>query len=212
MARGKASGVSPFWQRVFELAPPGASCAAARPAAAAVSPLRATGGPARAGAPLPGSGPGKGPRRPGKSGVRMDPPRVVKPRWHPDDERACLVVFDGLRTANEGNARGFSVAAKWGAGGRISVARLAARAGTAAFLAEWGGTPPAAPYVVTLTRVAPSQGLDCDGIPSALKAVRDGVADALGTGDGPKSPVTWRYEQRRGSWGVEVRIEWGGGS
>lgn len=62
------------------------------------------------------------------------------------------------------------------------------------------------PVVVTLTRIAPSAGLDDDNLRGALKACRDGVADALGVDD-RDARVTWAYAQRRGAWGVEVRID-----
>ena len=64
-----------------------------------------------------------------------------------------------------------------------------------------------APLVVTLTRVAPSQGLDDgDNLPSAHKHVRDAVAALLGIDD--RDPrVSWRYAQRRGPWGIEIAIE-----
>ncbi len=64
-----------------------------------------------------------------------------------------------------------------------------------------------APCEVHMTRCAPSGGLDDDNLRSALKAVRDGVADALGVDD--RNPaVSWKYEQRRSkTWGVEIRIE-----
>lgn len=48
------------------------------------------------------------------------------------------------------------------------------------------------PVVVTLTRVSPRK-LDGDNLQSGFKAVRDGVADALGLNDGSDS-VQWRYE------------------
>lgn len=64
------------------------------------------------------------------------------------------------------------------------------------------------PCVVTLTRIAPSRGLDDDNLRGALKAVRDGVSDALGVDD--RDPrVTWLYGQRRGSkeqWAVEIAV------
>jgi hypothetical protein len=63
-------------------------------------------------------------------------------------------------------------------------------------------------FIVTLTRVAPSSGLDDDNLRSALKGVRDGVADALGVDDG--SPlIEWHYAQRRGrarQYAVEISI------
>lgn len=61
------------------------------------------------------------------------------------------------------------------------------------------------PCVVTLTRIAPSNGLDGDNLQGALKAVRDGVADAIGVDDRDPS-VEWRYGQERGK-EYAVRIE-----
>lgn len=64
------------------------------------------------------------------------------------------------------------------------------------------------PCVVTLTRVAPSSGLDGDNLQGSLKACRDGVADWLGVDDAD-ARVTWRYNQRRGKtgeWAVEVHV------
>lgn len=52
------------------------------------------------------------------------------------------------------------------------------------------------PCEVTLARISPRQ-LDDDNLRGALKAVRDGVADALGVDD--RDPrVTWRYVQFKG--------------
>lgn len=61
---------------------------------------------------------------------------------------------------------------------------------------------------VTITRVAPSRGLDpMDGLGAALKGVIDGVADALGLKDDRDPRVTWRLEQRRGQWAVEIEVQ-----
>lgn len=52
------------------------------------------------------------------------------------------------------------------------------------------------PVVVTLTRCAPSSGLDSDNLLSSLKGCRDQVAKWLGVDD--RDPrVEWRYEQGR---------------
>lgn len=52
------------------------------------------------------------------------------------------------------------------------------------------------PMIVTLTRIAP-RALDDDNLRSALKSVRDGVADRLGVDD--RDPrVEWAYSQRKG--------------
>ena len=65
----------------------------------------------------------------------------------------------------------------------------------------------AEPVVVTVTRIAPSDGLDeHDGLPNACKPVVDGIADALGLPRDRSDRVTWLHDQRRGPWGVEVTI------
>jgi hypothetical protein len=59
------------------------------------------------------------------------------------------------------------------------------------------------PMKVTLARLAPRD-LDDDNLRGALKAVRDGVADALGIDD--RDPrVTWLYAQEKAK-GYAVRI------
>ena len=55
--------------------------------------------------------------------------------------------------------------------------------------------PTCAPLTVTLTRLA-SRKLDSDNLVASLKAVRDGVADALGLDDGDER-LTWRYAQEK---------------
>jgi hypothetical protein len=67
------------------------------------------------------------------------------------------------------------------------------------------GVPkPALPCVVTLTRTAPSNGLDDDNLAGALKAVRDQVAAWLGVDDKHSDRVRYICTQRRGPWGVEI--------
>ena len=64
------------------------------------------------------------------------------------------------------------------------------------------------PIEVNIRRVAPSNGLDDDGLRSALKSVRDGVADAFGIGDNTPA-IAWRYAHRRGKpreYGVEIFV------
>jgi hypothetical protein len=64
-------------------------------------------------------------------------------------------------------------------------------------------------YIVTLTRIAP-RSLDDDNLARALKATRDGVADALGTDDSTRSKLKWRYAQEKGppkKYAVRIQIE-----
>ncbi|MGC4117002.1 MAG: hypothetical protein QM765_21050 [Myxococcales bacterium] len=69
----------------------------------------------------------------------------------------------------------------------------------------------APPFTVTLTRVSPRLA-DDDNVVGGLKNVRDRVATWLGTGDGPKAPVRWLYQQEQGPFAVRIRIEGGPGS
>ena len=65
------------------------------------------------------------------------------------------------------------------------------------------------PITITLTRIAPRK-LDSDNLAGGFKAVRDGIADWLGTDDGHES-LTWLYAQRTGKPGqydAEAVIQW----
>ncbi len=63
-----------------------------------------------------------------------------------------------------------------------------------------------APLSVTITRIAPSSGLDDDNAVSSCKAVRDAVAEVLGIDD-RDARVDWLVRQKRGPWGCHIRIE-----
>ena len=63
-----------------------------------------------------------------------------------------------------------------------------------------------APLSVTITRVAPSAGLDDDNAVSSAKAVRDAIAGVLGVDDRDER-VDWLVTQARGPWAVRIRIE-----
>lgn len=105
-----------------------------------------------------------------------------------------------VRTWSEANQRGH-----WGKRARRAkkqreAARLLVRAARCAL-------PNSGKVVVTLTRIAP-RAMDTDNLAVGLKAVRDGVADALDVDDG-SSRIEWRYAQEQGNPGdyaVRVRI------
>lgn len=58
---------------------------------------------------------------------------------------------------------------------------------------------------VTMTRVSPRPIRDGDNLQASCKAVRDGIADALGVDDADPR-IDWGYAQRKGVSSVEVRI------
>ncbi|MBI5724623.1 MAG: hypothetical protein HZA50_11730 [Planctomycetes bacterium] len=116
-----------------------------------------------------------------------------------------IEFFIPIKTVSEANAREhWAVKAK-----RAKAQRLTA----------WAASPKQLPknrMAIILTRVAPHD-LDTDNLARSFKAVRDGIADALGLDDGDKR-LTWKYEQRRplnwekaklymGKYGVAVEIE-----
>lgn len=111
---------------------------------------------------------------------------------HPDGTLA--LALSGLRTESEANARGhWSGKAKRAADQRAVVAAVVR-----------ARVKPTLPVEVTLKRYAPSVGLDDDNLRASMKAVRDGVTDALGLPDDRDPRVTWRYQQVRGPWGVTL--------
>lgn len=66
------------------------------------------------------------------------------------------------------------------------------------------------PCTIWLGRVAWTKGMDRDGLEAALKAIRDGIADALGLSDDNDPRVEWApYTQRRGLKGEKaVDVIW----
>jgi hypothetical protein len=88
--------------------------------------------------------------------------------------------------------------------------RKQVRAATLRQLQALGQLPPL-PVVATVTRIAPSNGLDPhDGLGAALKGVFDGIADALGLKSDRDRRVRFVPEQERGPqkyFGVRIRIE-----
>lgn len=106
-----------------------------------------------------------------------------------------------IRTWSEANLR-----IHWGKRARRAkkqreAARLLVRAARPAL-------PVSGAITITLTRIAP-RALDTDNLAVGLKAVRDGVADALGLDDG-SSRLTWRYAQEKGKareYAVRVEIQ-----
>jgi hypothetical protein len=62
---------------------------------------------------------------------------------------------------------------------------------------KFGRALPGVSYTITLTRIAP-RSLDDDNLPRSFKAIRDGIADALGRDDRVGSGLEWKYAQEKG--------------
>lgn len=105
------------------------------------------------------------------------------------------VLMLPLKTVSESNMR-----EHWAAkASRVKRQRQVARVMTKAS---------ALPATVTLTRYSAGT-LDDDNLRGALKAVRDGIADAFGVPDNDPR-IRFAYAQakaKRGEFGVQVRIE-----
>lgn len=107
------------------------------------------------------------------------------------------VVMLPLKTVSEANGRDH-----W----RVKARRTRLQRHTARALVR----PSALPVTVTLTRYSAGT-LDDDNLRSALKAVRDGIADAFGVPDNdPRLCFTYQQAKaKRGEYGVQVRITGG---
>lgn len=128
----------------------------------------------------------------------MSPTPSYVVRWHLGSARGCrdAVVTLPLKTVSEANSRSHYMAkakrvraqrgaSKWACGPTLSEYRVGLAKGYISRVA------------VLLERIAPSSGLDDDNLRSSLKAVRDGVADALEIDDRDQR-VQWTYGQERG--------------
>ncbi len=93
-----------------------------------------------------------------------------------------------VRTVSESNGR-----EHWARkASRARMQRETARLTTRIFCADVD-----LPVVVQMSRVAPRE-LDDDNLRGALKAIRDGIADAFGVKDNDPR-IEWQYAQERGS-------------
>jgi hypothetical protein len=112
-----------------------------------------------------------------------------------------MTITIPIRTVSEANR---SRHEHWGTKSRRVKAQR-----QACYAATWNAIdyPQDLPCTVYLTRISPRK-LDDDNLRGALKACRDGVADAIGVDDGDER-VTWDYSQRRGKpkeYAVEVTV------
>lgn len=115
-----------------------------------------------------------------------------------------LVLDLPLMTVSEANARShFHERAR-----RAAAQRTGAQMALMVPLRRAGLDPAATPLVVLMTRLSRGE-LDDDNLRGALKAVRDGIADALGLKSDRDPRVEWRYAQAKATKAMPhgVRIE-----
>lgn len=111
-----------------------------------------------------------------------------------------IIVTLPLKTISEANSHQHWRVRHRRAKGQRTIAALTLRAKALAFVRTYGAS-----CIVTLTRLAPSKGLDSDNLAGSQKHIRDGIADALGIDDGD-GRVVWRYRQERANH-YAVRVE-----
>jgi len=110
-----------------------------------------------------------------------------------------MIVINGMRLSSGLNAR-----EHW----RARARRVKAEREQVYFvLATRDPEVPAFPMTVTITRVAPSSGLDDDNLAGSCKAVRDQIAQWIGVDDKRSDVVKYAYAQRRGPWAVEIQFQ-----
>ena len=63
---------------------------------------------------------------------------------------------------------------------------------------------PEIPCTFVITRVAPSTGLDDDGLVHSCKSIRDALADWMLIDDKHRTLVRYVYAQANGEWGLRV--------
>lgn len=109
------------------------------------------------------------------------------------------VTIPGLRLVSEANAH-----THW----RLRAKRAKAQRNVVALVLRATVTRSmmlVAPLDVTITRVAPSRGLDSDNLAGSAKHVRDQIAAELGVDD-RDDRVCWRVTQVRGAWATLIAI------
>lgn len=109
------------------------------------------------------------------------------------------ISIPGLRTRSLNEREHPQVKAR-----RVAHERGVTRLAMSAPCAQYRSRPPEQ-LTITLTRVGPRR-MDSDNSCGALKAVRDGVADALSLDDGDPR-LTWEYRQETGPFGVRIYLD-----
>lgn len=110
------------------------------------------------------------------------------------------VTIPGLRLVSEANARDN----RW----KLTDRKRLQKSVTEKCLGPRSRVLPAhpAPLVVTITRIGKGK-MDSDNLDGSAKYVRDTIAKWLGRDDSEEGCVEWRVVQRKGPYGVEIRIE-----
>jgi len=105
------------------------------------------------------------------------------------EDRTVISLLLAIRIESEANLHEHRMVKA----NRVKLQRSIART---TIVQKFGRALPGVNYTVILTRIAPRP-LDTDNLARSFKAIRDGIADALGIDDGSKR-LTWSYAQEKG--------------
>lgn len=90
---------------------------------------------------------------------------------------------------------------------RNQIAKHERRSTATAWQLHLGRWVPELPCRIHLVRLSTTKRkMDSDNLKSALKCVRDGIADVIGVDDGNETLLQWTYGQEQGRY-YEVRVE-----
>lgn len=132
----------------------------------------------------------------------MKPAPKRKPRGLERDDRAILECMLLIRTYSEANARHGNWMSRW----RRAKAIREPVAVSMRAAANAHSIKPKPPLLIRMTRIGPGK-LDSDNISSALKSVRDGVADWLGINDRRDDLVKYEVAQEYAkNWAVRIEV------
>lgn len=143
-----------------------------------------------------------GPAKPQRSAARRKAPDGRVPAGGPRRPRWCLTLTLACRVVSEANRRDH-----WTVMRRRKEVQ-AQSLGKALAALHAALTPALLPAPLCVTWVHVGREMDDDNLRRAFKGLRDALAAELGVDDADPR-VEWRYEQRAGAPGVELRIEGG---
>lgn len=132
----------------------------------------------------------------------------------PGEDRTIISMLLAIRIESEANLQGASYGHRMGKARRTKTQRSIAKNMVGQALRDIGIRPGrfdtgGGDCLVVLTRIAP-RSLDDDNLPRSFKAIRDGIAEALGMDDNVKSKLKWKYAQEKGppkQYAVRIQIQ-----
>jgi len=132
----------------------------------------------------------------------------------PGEDRMVISMLLAVRVESEANLQAASYGQRMAKARRTKIQRSIAKNMVGQALRDIGIRPGYfdagnKDCLVVLTRIAP-RSLDDDNLPRSFKAIRDGIAEALGMDDNTKSKLKWQYAQEKGppkQYAIRIQIQ-----